>query len=205
MCDAEVVDLEAGALEHHPHEVLPDVVDVALDRADDHGADGLGAGFGQQGAEQGHAGLHGVGCQEDLGHEEDAVSEVDADDAHALDKGIVEDLVGTPAAVEQDLGAFRDLVGQAVVEVVVHLGTEVLVVQGVEVDLFVEFFFVSHTRTSFVKARAAPDGARCTGGVYRPSVFCIAEQYRIPEPEARSTCTLRFRCPTGLLPSASGP
>ena len=39
--DPEVDDLEAGALEHHPDEVLADVVDVALDGPDDDLADRL--------------------------------------------------------------------------------------------------------------------------------------------------------------------
>ena len=34
--------------------------------------------------------------EEHLGHEEDAVAEVDADDAHALDEGVVEDVLGAP-------------------------------------------------------------------------------------------------------------
>ena len=40
--DAEIDDLEAGALEHHRDQVLADVVNVALDRADDDLADRLG-------------------------------------------------------------------------------------------------------------------------------------------------------------------
>ena len=44
--DAEIVNLEAGALEHHRHEVLADVVDVALDGADDDLANRLGPGLG---------------------------------------------------------------------------------------------------------------------------------------------------------------
>src|SRR6476660_9735720 len=52
--DAEVEDLEAGALEHHPDEVLADVVDVALDRADDDLADRLGPRLGQERPEDPH-------------------------------------------------------------------------------------------------------------------------------------------------------
>ena len=49
--DAEVDHLEAGALEHDVHQVLADVVDVALDRAHQERADGLGAGVGQERAQ----------------------------------------------------------------------------------------------------------------------------------------------------------
>ena len=90
--DAEVDDLEAGALEHHPDEVLADVVDVALDRPDDDLADRLGAGLGEQRAKDLHAGLHRVRGEQDLGHEQDAVAEVDADDLHAGHERVVEDL-----------------------------------------------------------------------------------------------------------------
>ncbi len=96
---------------------------------------GLGAGLGQQRAQDLHAGLHRVGGQQHLGDEQDAVAEVDADDAHPLDQGVVEHPVGAPAAVEQDRGAFEDLVGQPVVQVVVHLGDEIVVVQGGEVEI----------------------------------------------------------------------
>ena len=79
--------------------------------------------------------LHGVGRQQHLGHEEDSVAEVDADDPHALDQRIGEDAVGRPTAVEEDRRALDDLVGQAVVEVVVHLLDELVVVEGREIDV----------------------------------------------------------------------
>ena len=44
-----------------------------------------------------HAGLHGVGGKQHLWHEQDAVAEVDPDDAHALDERIVEHLGRRPA------------------------------------------------------------------------------------------------------------
>jgi hypothetical protein len=90
--DADVDDLEARALEHHRHQVLADVVDVALDGADHHLADRLGAGFGQQRAQDLHARLHRIRSEQHLGNEQDAVAEIDADDAHPLDQGVVETL-----------------------------------------------------------------------------------------------------------------
>ena len=98
-------------------------------------ADRLGAGLGEQRAQDRHAGLHRVGGQQHLGHEQDPVAEVDADDAHALDEGVVEDLVGAPATVEQDRRALDDLVGQPVVEIVVHLLDELVVGQRGEVEI----------------------------------------------------------------------
>ena len=105
--DAEVDDLEAGAFQHHRDQVLADVVDVALDRADHHLADLGRAGLGQQRAQDRHAALHRVGGQQHLGHEQDAVAEIDADDAHALDQGLGQHVVGLPAALEQDVDALR--------------------------------------------------------------------------------------------------
>ena len=128
--DADVDHLEAGALHHHRHQVLADVMDVALDGADHHLADGLGPGLRQQGAQDGHAGLHGVGRHQHFGNEEDAVAKVDADDGHAIDQGLAQSLLGRPAAIQQNAHALVDLFGQAIVEVVVHLLHELLIIQG---------------------------------------------------------------------------
>jgi|GEM_PF-2611461 len=109
-------------------------------------ADRLGTGFGQKGPQDLHRGLHGVGGEEDLGDEQNAVSEVDADDAHALDQGVVQDAIGAPVAAEQDVGALDEFVGEAVVQVVVHLRSEIFVVEIGEDDLFafVTVFVFSH-------------------------------------------------------------
>ena len=157
--DPEVDDLEAGALEHHPDEVLADVVDVALDRPDDDLADGLRAGLGEQRAEDLHAGLHRVGGEQDLRHEQDAVAEVDADDLHARDQRVVEDLGRREAAPEQDVRALDDLVLHAVVQVVVHLLDELVVGEGVEVDVLE---VVGHRRApgGAVKSVVASVGSR---------------------------------------------
>ena len=148
--DAQIDDFEAGALEHHAHQVLADVVDVALDGADHDLADRFGAGLGEQRSQNGHAGLHRIGGKEHLGHEEDAVSEVDAHDAHALDERVIEDAICVPASAEQDVGAFFDLLAEAVVQIVVHLGGQVFVAQRVEIDLVV----VRHVGSPELKGRS---------------------------------------------------
>ena len=51
-------------------------------------------GFGEQRPQDRHAGLHRVRGEQNLGHEQDAVAEVDADDAHPLDERVVEHAVG---------------------------------------------------------------------------------------------------------------
>ena len=89
------------------------------------------------GPQHGHAGLHRVGGEQNLRHEQDAVAEVDADDAHALDEAFGQRLVRRPATAEQDVDAFDDLVLQAVVEVLVHLFDERCIVEVRENDFVV--------------------------------------------------------------------
>ena len=138
--DAEVDDVEAGAFHHHADEVLADVVDVALDGADHHLALLGRAGGGEQRAQDEHAGLHGVGRQQHFRHEQDAVAEILADDAHAFDERLGQHLVGHPAALEQDVGAFLDLFLQPVIEIVVHLLHEFVVGKLGKDDLVVGHF-----------------------------------------------------------------
>ena len=106
--DSEVVDDPSGASEHHDAEVLADVVEVAFDGAHDYGADGFDAGRGEDGFEVGHAGLHGAGGDEDFGDEDDVVAEFDADDGHAVEESVVEDVVGGVALVEALFGEAVD-------------------------------------------------------------------------------------------------
>ena len=94
----------------------------------------------EQRAQDGHAGLHRIGGEQHFRHEQDAVAEIDADDAHALDQTFGQGLVGGPAALEQDMDALFDLFLEAVIEVVVNLLGQFLVVQGPEV----EFAFITH-------------------------------------------------------------
>ena len=134
--DAQVEDLEAGALEHHPDEVLADVVDVALDGADDDLADRLGAGLGQQRPQDGHAGLHRVGGEQDLGHEQDAVAEVDARRSSCpATRASSRTRVAVQPRPSRMFVPSHDLGGHAVVEVVVHLLGQLVVGQGREIDL----------------------------------------------------------------------
>ncbi len=133
--DAEIDHLETGTFQHHRHQVLADVVDVALHGADDDLADACRTGLGKERSKQLHPSLHGVGSQQNFGNEEDSVAEIDADDAHPLNQRLFQHRLGIPAATQQDLRAFDDLLGETVVEVVVHLLDELVVVEGREVDV----------------------------------------------------------------------
>src|SRR3546814_19883677 len=101
--DAEVDDFEAGAFHHHRDEVLADVVDVALHGADHHGAELRRPGLRQLRAQDVHADLHGVGGQQHIGPEEDAVAEVDYADSPSHDHRLAEHHAGRPNALEQDV------------------------------------------------------------------------------------------------------
>ena len=140
--DAKVVNLHPCTFPHHGDKVLADVVDVALDRADHRRADRPRPGRGEQGPQNGHAPLHGVGCQQHFRDEEDAIAEINAHDRHARDQRLVHELHRTPSTVQQDVGALLDLLLQSVVEIVVHLLDKLVVRQGRKVQFlfFVQFF-----------------------------------------------------------------
>src|SRR3954452_5259440 len=146
--DTEVEHLEARAFEHHPDEVLADVMDVALDGPDDHLADRFRAGLREERAQDRHACLHRVGGEEDLGDEQDAVAEVDADDLHPGNESVVEDARRGPAAAEQDVRALDDLGRHAVVQVVVHLLGELI--DGERRDLDLGVLVLRHVPLSWV-------------------------------------------------------
>src|SRR5262249_40759822 len=103
----------------------------AFDRADNDLTDRLDARLSQQRAQDLHATFHGVGSEQHFGHEQDAVAEVDADDAHPFDERVVQDLLSVPAALEEYAGRVFDLALQAVVQIVVDLLDELLVTQVV--------------------------------------------------------------------------
>ena len=86
-----------------------------------------GAGLGEQRPQHLHARLHGVGGEQDLGHEEDPVPEIDPYDPHPFHQGVVEHRLRIPAPGEQDLRALDDLVGETVIEVVMHLRHQIRV------------------------------------------------------------------------------
>ena len=68
-----------------------------------------------------HARLHRIGAHQHFGNEQDAVAEILADDSHALNQRLGEEVVGRPAAAEKDVGAFLDLFLEPVIQVVMHL------------------------------------------------------------------------------------
>ena len=94
----------------------------------------------QQRLEDRHAAFHGVGGQQNLGHEQDTVAEVMADDGHATDQCFGQDVVRGPSAFQQDVHTFFDFFLQAIVKVVEHLFDKFVVVQFGQDDVF----FIGH-------------------------------------------------------------
>ena len=88
--DAQVDDAKARAFQHHPHQILADVVDIALDGQDQVGADGLGALGRQQRAQDLQAGLHRLGADQHLGHEILAALEQRAHFCQSRDQRLVQ-------------------------------------------------------------------------------------------------------------------
>ena len=82
--DTGVHNLEAGAFEHHADEVLADVMQVALDCADDGGGQRLHASRHEFGLQNFHAGLHGACGNQHFRNVDFVLLKLGTDDSHAL-------------------------------------------------------------------------------------------------------------------------
>ena len=101
---AEIQHLEAAALEHQADQVLADIVQIPLHGPDDHLAAGLAALGGQEGPQDGDAGLHGPGGDQHLGDVELVAGELRPHDVHGGDQPLVQDLLGIRPPVQGLLG-----------------------------------------------------------------------------------------------------
>ncbi len=114
---AEVDDLEVVALQHHPDDVLADVVHIALHRGEQDapgGAGPLGLLRLDEGDEVGHGLFHHPGGFDHLGQEHLAVAEEVAHGVHAVHEGPFDHLDG---ALELLTGLFG---------VLLHVGVDAL-------------------------------------------------------------------------------
>ena len=59
---------KTSAFQHHGDKVLADIVNVSLNRADDHLTDGLRPCLGQQWAQDRHTTFHSISRHEDFRH-----------------------------------------------------------------------------------------------------------------------------------------
>src|SRR5581483_2129380 len=128
--DAEVDDLETGALEHDVDEVLADVVHVALDRAHEERADRLHARVGQERPEQVERARHRAAGDQHLGDEEVAALEACADLLERRDQRVEQHRLRPEALLEAALGQLDD--GRLVADErpVVELGQDLVVVHA---------------------------------------------------------------------------
>src|SRR5262249_48763247 len=130
---AEIVDLEARTLEHHGDQVLADVVEIALRRADDDHPERLpgAARLRDQRLQEIEARVHCACREQDLGHVVLVAPEFLAHDVHAGDEAPEDQLLRIHRKIEAFLGLPGDrvLVSQderprhdGVIEVVAHAG-----------------------------------------------------------------------------------
>ena len=119
---AQVDDFQALALHHHLHQVLADVVQIALHGADAHLAHGLHACLGHQRLEQRGAHVHGAGGHQHFRHEHFVVLELLADHAHAGQKALVQDLLHGNALVDGLLHQLFDDLGFALLKIFGNVG-----------------------------------------------------------------------------------
>mgnify|MGYP000406837965 CR=1 FL=1 len=97
--------------------------------------------FHEQRAQDEHAGLHRIGAHENLGHEENAVAEILADDPHAFDQRLCQNFIRRPAALQKDVGAFLDLFLEPVIQIVMHLLDKFIIGKLGEDDFIVRHGF----------------------------------------------------------------
>ena len=96
----QVHHFDALALHHHLHQVLADVVQVALDSAQHHHAQAFRPLLSQQGLEQSRTGVHGPGSHQHLGHKDLVSAEFDPHPVHAGQQPFGQDLLGGVALLQ---------------------------------------------------------------------------------------------------------
>ena len=125
--DAKIDHLKTGTFHHHANEVFADIVNIALDSADDHFANFRRAGFHEQRPQNEHASLHCVGRHQYFRHEQNSIAEVDAHDAHSFHQSFGEDVIWCPFALDQNMNSIFDLFFETVVKIIVHLRDKIVV------------------------------------------------------------------------------
>ena len=135
--DAEIDHLEVVAAQHHTHDVLADVVHIALHR----GGDDLAGGFGRpparalllldEGHEMGDRLLHHAGALDHLRQEHLAGAEEVADHVHAVHQRPLDHVERAVGGAPRLLGVVDDLIGDAVHEREAEPAADILLAPGV--------------------------------------------------------------------------
>ena len=138
--DAEVNHIKTGTFKHHRYKILANVMDIALDRANDHGANTRRPGFRQQRPQNHHAGFHRIGRHQNFRHKQDAITKINANDGHAFDQRLCQNIIGRPFARKKNLHAFHNFILHSVIKIVMHLLDKFVIIQIGKNN----FFFISH-------------------------------------------------------------
>ena len=101
---AEIDDAEVGAFPHHGHEILANIMQVALDRADDSGKGGFDAGFDEQGLEDRHTFFHGPSGYQHFRNKNLIVFKFLTDGYHPGHQALFDDIEGLHTSSEQLIG-----------------------------------------------------------------------------------------------------
>ena len=114
--NAEVNDLKTVSFHHHLDEILTDIVEISANRTENDLADGLHVACNEMGLEDFRACLHRSCRDEDLGNEDLIVFESYADDAHACEQTVIQNILCGDTFFER-LGNERfDILGFAVLQ-----------------------------------------------------------------------------------------
>ena len=135
--NAKVDHLKASAFHHHADEVFADVVNVALNGTDHHLADLRRAGLGEQRTKQNHARFHCVGRHQHFWNEQNTIAEIDADDAHAFDERLRQNVVRRPFTAKKNVDTVNNFLAQTIIEVIMHLLDEFVVGKRVQIKIAV--------------------------------------------------------------------
>ena len=137
--DAEVDDLEVVAAQDDAHDVLADVVDIALDRGGDDLARGLGHPPARpfllldEGHEMGDRLLHHAGALDHLRQEHLAGTEQVADHVHAVHQRPLDHIERAVGCLPRLFGVVDDVIGDAVHQRVAEPAVHILLAPGVRV------------------------------------------------------------------------
>jgi len=108
--ETDIDDLKACAFTQHAYQVLPDVVQVAFDRAHHDLAEHFGAALSQQRTQDLHPGCHRIGGHQHFGNKHIATFEARTDFVHANDQAVVENLFRGQALLQSSFNQFIRLV-----------------------------------------------------------------------------------------------
>ncbi len=125
--DTQIKYLKSGTLEHHPNQILTNIMNIALHRTDNDFPNGLGTGLSQQRSKNSHTAFHCVRRHQHLRDEQNTVSKIDTHNTHTLYQSFSQHLIGRPTPLEQDIRTFFDLLLEPIVEIVVHLLNELFI------------------------------------------------------------------------------